>query len=195
MIRIIKGKFKNKSVKGSEKFFRENRIRPTANYTMQVILNILDNNPEVKMNLMGKVVCDVCAGSGGFGFEMLSSGAAKVYFIDSNKRALDNITATAVDFGVNDQIQTLISMTKIKDIKDEIDLIFIDPPYSEQERILANFMSIAGKSDCITDKTLVIAECGKNIEILIQRLGIQPVFIRNISDKTTIFAFFLKKNN
>jgi len=195
MIRIIKGKFKNKAVKGTEKFFHENRIRPTANYTMQVILNILDNNPDVKMNLSGKVVCDICAGSGGFGFEMLSAGAEKVYFVDSNKRALDNITATAVDFGINDQVQTLISMTKIKEIKDKVDLIFIDPPYSEQDRILANFISIAGKSDAITPETLVIAECGKNIEILIQRLAIEPIFVRNISEKTTIFAFFLKKNN
>ncbi len=193
MFKITSGALKNRLIFGSEDFFEKNRVRPTSNYTKQLIFNIVKNSPAFEnIPIQDAIICDVCSGSGAIGFEFISNGAKKCYFIDSNMDLLKNVENTASSLEISEQIQTLRSMTKIKEIKDQIDIVFIDPPYQEQERIVTNFISIAKKSTGMSDKTVVILESSKSLENLLSKLNCEVFFSRKVSNKTNICAFFLK---
>lgn len=194
MIKIITGSLKGRSIIGNEDFFSNHKVRPTSNYTKQVILNLINGNDALsKISIQDSIICDICCGSGSVGFEFLSNGAKKCYFIDQNINLLENVKKTASKLNLVDKIETLRSATKIKEIVDKIDIIFIDPPYPDEDRILTNFASIAKKSQCINDGTAIIFESSKSIKNKLLTMNCELLLERKISSKTHISIFFFNK--
>lgn len=188
---ITSGKYKNRKLLFSKSIITKDKTRPTANYTKQLIMNIIKNGKVIPslLSLENAVVADVCAGIGAIGFELLSNGAKNCYFIDINSFALDGIRKTAENIGIANQITTMTNMTNLRKVDQKIDFVFIDPPYQDQEKILANFLNIANKSDCITKDTIIMCETYKDlsenfsntrIEILDSREAISKTFITTI---------------
>jgi 16S rRNA (guanine966-N2)-methyltransferase len=103
-------------------------FRPTAERVREAVAS------SIMSRIPGAIVADLCAGSGAFGFEMLSRGAAHVDFVESNRPRAQAIESLAREFGVENQCG-IFSTDVISFIRNPsatvYDIIFYDPPYSD----------------------------------------------------------------
>jgi 16S rRNA (guanine966-N2)-methyltransferase len=109
---------------------RQLAFRPTLERTRTAMADML------RSRLAGSVTADLCAGSGAFGFEMLSRGAASVDFIEHDRRHTELIREHAEKFGVARQcrIITQDAYDFVCACSGRYDIVFFDPPY-ESERM------------------------------------------------------------
>ncbi len=123
-VRIIAGTAKGKRLQS----VRGLKTRPTANRVREAIFNI------VSFQLPGAVVLDLFAGTGAFGIEALSRGAAFSVFIDNDRHTLalieKNLRSCYMDsrsrlIGWN----ILKNLDCIRAADPPFDLVFMDPPY------------------------------------------------------------------
>jgi 16S rRNA G966 N2-methylase RsmD len=96
-LRIISGELKGRYVVAREGI----DIRPTQERVRESVAEI------VKRRVLGAAVADLCAGSGAFGFEMASRGAASVDFVEVDKRVAVNIRENAEALGVADRVRVV----------------------------------------------------------------------------------------
>ncbi len=195
MPNITSGIYKNRNLLTPSSFLNKNNIRPTANYTKQLIMNLIKNGNVIPgiFKIESSIIADICCGTGAVGFELISNGAKHCYFIDSNNIALSYIKETARSLGIIENITTNLSMTNLRKMECKLDLIFIDPPYQQQDLILGNFINIASKSTCITNKTIIIAETYKDLSKDIEANGCEILINREGVSKTFIVGFKLNK--
>jgi 16S rRNA (guanine966-N2)-methyltransferase len=125
-LRIISGALKGRYIKTDDGI----DFRPTQERVRESVAEIL------KRRLRGAVAADVCAGSGAFGFEMLSRYAARVDFVESDKRAAiqigENVKTLGVDGRsrvVRDDVRKFIDSNSMPG--GVYDIIFYDPPYGD----------------------------------------------------------------
>ncbi|MDD2716304.1 MAG: RsmD family RNA methyltransferase [Candidatus Wallbacteria bacterium] len=118
-MKIVWGKYKGKVLKLSN----PQGVRPLTGQVKMGIFNVLFNF----MRFQDKVVADVFCGSGSFGIEALSLGAAKVSFIDLNPGNFRN----NCDFLAGGyEVFQGEALPVMKRLADELyDLIFLDPPF------------------------------------------------------------------
>ncbi len=102
--------------------------RPTLGRARQSIADMLTPG------LPGSVCADLCAGSGAFGFEMLSRGAAIVDFIEENRVRCSLIRENADTLGVLDRCRFIASDAAafVRSCSERYDILFFDPPYDEK---------------------------------------------------------------
>ncbi len=126
-MRIIAGKYRNKFVHEPH----NEKTRPTASKTREAIFNIIDNYGIKK----DKIFVDLFAGSGVVGFEALSREFKKVIWIEIDKKNLAQIHRTIDEFKLPEpdyeiyNTDALIALKKLAKRKDELGIIFVDPPY------------------------------------------------------------------
>jgi 16S rRNA (guanine(966)-N(2))-methyltransferase RsmD len=124
-LRIISGELKGRRITIPDNI----DYRPTLERVRESVADI------VKRKVRGAVVADVCAGSGAFGFEMVSRGAGRVDFVETDKIRAIRIADVAEDLGVGG---------RVKVIRDDVrkfalgraglyDIIYYDPPYDNAE--------------------------------------------------------------
>ena len=87
-------------------------------------------------------VCDLFAGTGSYGLEALSRGAAEADFVELDKRACslirDNIATVAKSMGashLSTKVYPTDATTWKSSSENRYDLVFCDPPYEVIERI------------------------------------------------------------
>jgi 16S rRNA (guanine966-N2)-methyltransferase len=96
--------------------------RPTRNRIRQAVFNML----EARFDLTGARVLDACCGSGAWGLEALSRGAAQVVLLDINTAtAQANWHALGRPAGVDIVQASAISYTP----SNLFDVVLADPPY------------------------------------------------------------------
>jgi 16S rRNA (guanine966-N2)-methyltransferase len=85
-------------------------------------------------DLPGSACADLCAGSGAFGFEMLSRGAATMDFIEENRARCSLIRGNAAAFGVLDRCRFIAADAAafVRSCSERYDILFFDPPYDEK---------------------------------------------------------------
>jgi 16S rRNA (guanine966-N2)-methyltransferase len=101
-------------------------IRPTMEKIRGAIFSSLGDR------VIGARVLDLFAGSGAFGLEALSRGAAVATFVDHHR---DSITAIQANFEKTRLRGPLIQLDVfgfLRSNQERYDLIFADPPYSKQ---------------------------------------------------------------
>ena len=88
------------------------------------------------------VVCDLFAGTGSYGLEALSRGAAEAEFVEHNKRACslirDNLVIVAKSMGINRltaKVYPSDATTWKSSSENRYDLVFCDPPYEVIEQL------------------------------------------------------------
>jgi 16S rRNA (guanine966-N2)-methyltransferase len=101
-----------------------------------------------KKRVRGAAIADLCAGSGAYGFEMLSRGAARVDFVEADRRAALRISENAAALGiggrarvavedvrkfVDNRIKSIDGNRRISGDSGLYDIIFYDPPYGDAE--------------------------------------------------------------
>jgi len=126
-MRIIAGRFKGIRLAG----LRSKAIRPTTDRVRQAIFNIL--GPVVE----GARILELFAGTGAFGFEALSRGAASAVFVDRDRKAAMMVIETAKTLGVEDRINVLVldaprALKKLARSADRFKIIYLDPPYATE---------------------------------------------------------------
>ena len=153
-LRIISGTFRGRFIQLSKK---DSDIRPTLERTRQSVAEIIKNRIE------DAVVADLCAGSGAFGFEMLSRGASRVDFVEKDRFRVEAIRNNARVFGIEDRCRVINKDmgTFVKTAGEMYDIVFYDPPYEDEQltKLISTF-------DCFLNSSgLLIYEHRKSADI------------------------------
>jgi len=129
-LRIISGELKGRYIIVPDAV----GFRPTLERTRESVAEILK-----KRLRDGPAAADLCAGSGSFGFEMLSRGARRVDFVEQDKAAAARISENAKRICVEERISVVQSDVRgfAAGKSGAYDLIFYDPPYADSS--LAEF--------------------------------------------------------
>ena len=148
-MRIISGKY------GRRRFDVPTNItaRPTTDMARENLFNVLGNI----IDLEGKTVLDLFAGTGAMSFEFLSRGCANVIAVEKARTQAEFIKR--VQQQLNDPNLTLVRGDVFKFIntcRQSFDIIFADPPYDLPR--FGEIPSLVLESPLVHDGTLFIME-------------------------------------
>ncbi|MED0756743.1 16S rRNA (guanine(966)-N(2))-methyltransferase RsmD [Aneurinibacillus thermoaerophilus] len=106
--------------------------RPTVDKVKEAIFSMIGPYFE------GGLVLDLYAGTGGLGIEALSRGAERCIFIDANRKAVHVIFQNLGTTGLRDQAEVYRNdanraLNALKKRKLSFRIVFLDPPYAEQQ--------------------------------------------------------------
>ena len=100
-------------------------LRPTPDRVRETLFNWL------AMDCPGASVLDCFAGSGALGFEALSRGASRLTMVEKDTLAWTNLQQQVERFESNEiNLMSGDIIELIAGLRDQFDLIFIDPPYA-----------------------------------------------------------------
>jgi 16S rRNA (guanine966-N2)-methyltransferase len=100
-------------------------IRPTMEKIRGAIFSSLGDR------VIGAKVLDLFAGSGAFGLEALSRGAANATFVDHHRDAIAALQSNFEKTKLRGAIIRLDVFGFLKSNREQFDLIFADPPYAK----------------------------------------------------------------
>ncbi|MDD9912048.1 MAG: 16S rRNA (guanine(966)-N(2))-methyltransferase RsmD [Alphaproteobacteria bacterium] len=136
---------------------QDDAVRPTRNMVLQAGFNMLGSHT----HFQNKTLLDLCCGSGQWGLEALSRGAAHVTFVDTD---IQTLTQNLAVFDVNEQQATVVQkrLETITNSVENVDIIIADPPYGSDlyDVILSNPQW--GKTE-----TLWLIETGHRYDLII----------------------------
>lgn len=127
-MRIISGSHRGRTLKVPDPKY----TRPTTDRVRETIFNILNNI----IDFEGLDVLDIYSGSGSFGLEAISRGAASVDFIEKNFPVYKVLSQNIEHLNVADKCKIFkmeaSAFTKIS-LHKKYDLIFADPPFFKDD--------------------------------------------------------------
>ncbi len=91
-MRVIAGKLKGRTIKMP----KSKLVRPTTDKNKEAIFNSLNNF----IDFDGITACDIYAGSGSLGIEIISRGAKEVHFIEKNYNVQNVLKENLTTLGV-----------------------------------------------------------------------------------------------
>ena len=130
-VRITSGALAGRQIKAPQ----GPAIRPTADKVRQAIFNILGASGLATESLS---VLDLFAGSGAFGLEALSRGAASAVFVDRDGEAVRCIADNARALGLEERVQIIRAdaASALRRLSPRrFDLVFVDPPYRSGDAV------------------------------------------------------------
>ena len=176
IMRIISGRYRNKKI-----FFPKNlRTRPLKDSVRENIFNILKHSKNIQVKIENSYIMDLYAGSGSFGIECLSRDAEKVYFVEKDKEAINNLKKNIRNLNLENKSEIfdedILEFSRRIQLKKKIDIIFLDPPYKNEEYI--NTIKVLRDKDVLNKKHIVIMhrerktnfELNKKINIIENRI-------------------------
>lgn len=149
-MRIIAGKDSGRKIN----FPIREGTRPTIDRIKESLFNI------IQYRIRDCVCLDLFAGSGSIGFEFISRGASFVYFCDRDRENVKYLNKNISDFSYQDKAS--ISNMDFKKflysghIKEDLDLVYIDPPYNENMEYEA--LDILHRQNLLSLDSLIIVE-------------------------------------
>ena len=179
-MRIISGRFR-----GTKLFTLDGDevTRPTLYRIKEPLFNIL------QFKFDDAICLDLFAGSGALGLEAISRGAKKTYFSEVNRKAQEivekNIEKTKTES------QTILIKKDfekaLEEIKDKIDICFIDPPY-KTDLVYRSLKKII-ELKLLNDDATVVVETDEPQRVLkeIENLGIEVIDTRKYGRVTLMF--------
>lgn len=134
--------------------------RPTADRTRQALFNVLEHAPW-SPGLEGARVVDLFAGSGAFGLEAVSRGAAFALFVDTDPAALAAIEENITSLGVEAFCEVRrADAGRLAAAAAPFDFAFLDPPYDQG--LVEPCLRDLASGDWLTDGAVAIVEQGAN---------------------------------
>jgi 16S rRNA (guanine966-N2)-methyltransferase len=123
-LRIIGGQWRGRKLT----FTPQEGLRPTSDRVRETLFNWL------APYIHGARCADLFAGSGALGLEALSRGASHCDFVDTSQAALAQIGNHLATLGATaiGQCHSLSALQFLQSTSEPYDLVFIDPPFSEQ---------------------------------------------------------------
>lgn len=155
-MRIIGGK-----AKGTKLYTLEgNNTRPTLDRVRESLFNIL------QPNIQDSIFLDLFSGSGACGIEAVSRGARKAILCDNSKQAIQIIKKNIEKTHTKEQIELyqidFKELIKTK-IKENIDIIFIDPPY--QTHFAYETVKMLLESNLLKEESVIIIETDQDKKV------------------------------
>lgn len=157
-MRIVGGDLKGRRLDAP----RGKDVRPTSSLARESLFNLLshgrfaaDGSPVVDA-----VVLDAFAGSGANGLEALSRGAARAYFLENHKPALDTLRRNIAGLALGERAVVLnADVQRPPRAREACDLVIMDPPYAE--RLAEPALRALAAAGWIAEGALVIVEMAK----------------------------------
>ncbi len=131
--------------------------RPTADRARQALFNVLEH-ADWAPGLVGARVADLFAGSGALGLEALSRGAGSCVFVDRDAAARDAIARNVAALGLADRCEILNADATRLASRAPVDLVFLDPPYTEG--LAAPALAALVAAGWLNREAVVIVEVG-----------------------------------
>ena len=182
-MRIISG-----TARGTKLYTLEGlSTRPTLDRVKESLFNIIQND------LQNSVFLDLFSGSGAIGLEAASRGARKVILCDKSKEAIKIINRNIEKTHLKSNIEVFnMDYEKIlnNEIKEKIDIIYIDPPYDSNYSI-KSIKCILDK-ELIKEESLIIIETDDEKRIRQNIKDIKEIEIINTRKYGRAVLFFLK---
>ena len=174
-MRIIGGNFKGKKIFEP----KDKETRPLKDLTKESIFNIINHSNKFSINIEKANVLDLFSGVGSFGIECLSHGANHVSFIEKYKgvlpilkKNLDNLNSK-IDYKIIEK--DILNNFEFKNLKLRYDIIFLDPPYKENN--ISNFLNIIIKTKLLKNNGIIIIHRHK------KKIDIFPTSFKTIEEK------------
>jgi 16S rRNA (guanine966-N2)-methyltransferase len=127
-MRIVAGKHRGREIEAPP----GNDVRPTSDRAREALFNILEHGLFAANGspIVGKRVLDAFAGTGAFGLEALSRGAAQANFMELAPAALKALNANIARLKEEPNCRVLaIDATRPPMAPRDCSLAFLDPPY------------------------------------------------------------------
>jgi 16S rRNA (guanine966-N2)-methyltransferase len=127
-MRIVSGRFRGKALLSPT----DDSIRPTSDRARESVFNILASR--IGVNLDGRKVLDLFAGTGALGLEAISRGATGAVFVDTGAEARGIIRDHIEAFGIAGIAKLLrrdATELGVAGTMGPFDLVFLDPPYGK----------------------------------------------------------------
>ena len=150
-MRISAGQHRNRRLRSP----RGLRTRPTSDRLRQAIFNVL--GPQLE----GGRVLDLFAGSGAFGLDALSRGAASTTFVERDHAALASLAANVEHLGLTGRARILPedvahALPRLATAGERFNCIFVDPPY-DGPRAAATLEALA-PGDILSENALLVVQ-------------------------------------
>jgi 16S rRNA (guanine966-N2)-methyltransferase len=147
--------------------------RPTLSRYRQVIFDMLAASAQNFFN--EKIVLDCFAGSGALGIEAISRGAAYAYMVDNCKNAISAIGSNINKLGIAEQCTVILSdILRLQHFPQKrcCDIVFLDPPYFDENISIKGIVDYLRQYGWISEKTTVVIEQSSMTTDYIQNLEI-----------------------
>ena len=132
-MRIISGELKGKKL--SEPL--DKSTRPLRDMVRESIFNIIDHSNKLNIKINNSKVLDLFSGTGSFGIECLSRGAAEVFFFENYHNSLKILKHNIFKLKLGNKSRVYnCSAFNLEDSNLEnriFDIIFLDPPFKDRE--------------------------------------------------------------
>lgn len=163
MTRVIAGE-----LKGHRLAVPQDGVRPTSDRVREAIFNSLAS----KVDLAGKRVLDLYAGTGALAIESLSRGAEFALLVEADRKVAtvtdQNLRKLHLDSRAEIEVvdaslwaKKSRAMTPRRELLDTpFDVVFIDPPYETPSNELATLMIDLSESKWLASECLLIVERG-----------------------------------
>ena len=158
-VKILSGLWRGKNVT----FLDKEDLRPTKNIIRETLFNW------IQQDVKDSICLDLFSGSGALGFEAASRGARKVYMIDIDIDITNHLSSQKKELDANNvHIFNLSAFSFLKNLKENFNLIFLDPPFS-MEIINETIRKLSLMTE-ISDKCKIYIELPykKNYELMLE---------------------------
>ena len=167
-MRVISGKSRGTKLKSQEGL----ETRPTLDRVKESLFNIISND------LLDAKVLDLFAGSGALGIEALSRSAKMAVFCDKSNDAIKIIKENLEKTNLKENAVVVNKDYKacIENLKEQFDIIFLDPPYKSSFAIEATKMIV--DLNLLSKDGIIVIETDEEIEKEISEIDINLYDVR-----------------
>lgn len=148
MIRVIAGRFRSREIIQP----LSSKTRPTQDRVREAIFSALQHS------VSGRTVLDLFAGSGAYGFEAVSRGAASAVLVDSSPICRQAMEKTKESLGLEDQVMVVCrdAFSYLRTAQGPFGLVFLDPPYKSLlcPRAIRELQALS----LLSDDAIIVAE-------------------------------------
>lgn len=156
-------------------------LRPTSDKVREALFSSLGS----RIDFDGRVVVDLCCGSGALGFEALSRGAASCSFVDVDRKTLAVVSKNAAALDVVGRCRFVGEQAHrflAQQLAGSVDLVFFDPPYA---LALDAPLRVGLAALLAPDGWLVLERAAKSVDPPIE--GLSVVDERRYGDTRLVF--------
>jgi 16S rRNA (guanine966-N2)-methyltransferase len=153
-MRIIAGRWRGRRLQAPA----GDATRPTADRARQALFDMLMHSPWAEGAIRDAHVLDVFAGTGAFGLEALSRGAARASFIENGRAALAALRANIAGCKAEELTQVIAADARTPPRGQPAGLIFLDPPYGKN--LVPAALAGLSAAGWISPGALIVAEVG-----------------------------------
>jgi 16S rRNA (guanine966-N2)-methyltransferase len=136
-------------------------LRPTSDRIRETLFNWLQGS------IRGSNCLDLFAGSGAVGFEAISRGAEQVCFVEKSELAANTIRENLQRLKITNaevlEEDARESLLRFQIHNQKFDVIFLDPPFSEQ--LIPSICNQLEESNVMADGCKIYIESGEKIDI------------------------------